>query len=125
MLFYVLLVRNWHGFRVGVITMMQPCGCGFVRVDLGNPRREETMLVLTRKKSEMIRIGQDIVVKVIRTGRGSVKIGIQAPDHVRVLRGELIDESEESCESEEACEVGELPSYRAESAVYGVPCVGV
>ena len=47
------------------------------------------MLVLTRKRSEIIRIGDDIFVKVIRTGRNTVKIGIEAPSHVRVLRGEL------------------------------------
>lgn len=49
------------------------------------------MLVLTRKRSEMIQIGDNITVKVIRTGRGSVKIGIEAPDHVRVLRAELCE----------------------------------
>ena len=47
------------------------------------------MLVLTRKRNEMIRIGDDVVVKVIKTGKGSVKIGIEAPSNVRVLRGEL------------------------------------
>ena len=51
------------------------------------------MLVLTRKRSEMIQIGEDIFVKVIRTGRSTVKIGIQAPAHVRVLRAELLDET--------------------------------
>ena len=47
------------------------------------------MLVLTRKRSELIRIGDDIVIKVIKTGRSTVKIGIDAPENVRVLRGEL------------------------------------
>ncbi|MGQ0635618.1 MAG: carbon storage regulator [Planctomycetaceae bacterium] len=47
------------------------------------------MLVLTRKRSEMIHIGEQIVVKVIQTGRGSVKLGIDAPKAVRVLRAEL------------------------------------
>ena len=51
------------------------------------------MLVLTHKRSEMIQIGDDIVIKVIRTGKGTVKLGIEAPAHVRVLRGELCDES--------------------------------
>lgn len=50
------------------------------------------MLVLTRKRNEMIRIGDDIVIKVIRTGKGSVKLGIEAPADVRVLRGELSEE---------------------------------
>lgn len=47
------------------------------------------MLVLTRKPAETIRIGDDIVIKVIKTGAGTVKIGIEAPAHIRVMRGEL------------------------------------
>ncbi|MFO1022313.1 MAG: carbon storage regulator [Planctomycetales bacterium] len=47
------------------------------------------MLVLTRKRSEMIQIGENIVVKIIQTGKSSVKIGIEAPNNVRVLRSEL------------------------------------
>lgn len=51
------------------------------------------MLVLTRKPAEMIQIGDNIVIKVIKTAKGTVKIGIEAPDNVRVVRGELIDQS--------------------------------
>lgn len=47
------------------------------------------MLVLTRKKMETIRIGDEITIQVMQTGRGRVKLGIQAPAHLRVLRGEL------------------------------------
>lgn len=50
---------------------------------------EEIMLVLTRKKTESIKIGNDIVITVIQTGKGTVRLGIEAPAHVRVLRGEL------------------------------------
>ena len=53
------------------------------------------MLVLTRKRSQTIRIGENVVIKVIRTGRNAVKIGVQAPDNVRVLRGELCFEQGE------------------------------
>ena len=53
------------------------------------------MLVLTRKLAEGIRIGDEILVKVIRTGKGSIKIGIDAPDDLRVVRGELFDEEQE------------------------------
>lgn len=49
------------------------------------------MLVLTRKRSEKIHIGDNIVIKVIKSGRNSVKIGIEAPDDVRVLRAELCE----------------------------------
>ena len=47
------------------------------------------MLVLTRKQGETIQIGNGIEIKVIRTGKGTVKIGIEAPADVKVLRGEL------------------------------------
>lgn len=49
------------------------------------------MLVLTRKIAETIHIGDDIVIKVISCGRGRVKIGIEAPNSVRVVRGEITD----------------------------------
>ena len=58
------------------------------------------MLVLTRKRDEMITIGTDIVIRVMKTGKGSVKIGIEAPPSVRVLRGEIANaETHESTES--------------------------
>jgi carbon storage regulator len=47
------------------------------------------MLVLTRKRDESIKIGSNIVIRVIKTGNGSVKLGIEAPANVRVLRGEV------------------------------------
>lgn len=50
------------------------------------------MLVLTRKRFDKIRIGDDIVIKVIKTGRSAVKIGIEAPEDVRVVRAELCED---------------------------------
>jgi len=47
------------------------------------------MLILTRKRDDSIKIGEDIVIRVMRTARGSVKIGIEAPASVRIVRGEL------------------------------------
>lgn len=49
------------------------------------------MLVISRKSQEFIQIGDEIVIKIIRTARGSVKIGVEAPGGTRVLRGELCD----------------------------------
>jgi carbon storage regulator len=49
------------------------------------------MLVLTRRAGEAILIGDDIVVHVLRTERGSVSLGIEAPKHVHILRDELVD----------------------------------
>ena len=49
------------------------------------------MLVLSRKQAESIKIGNDIVIKVLTTKRGVVKLGIEAPSNVRVLRAELTE----------------------------------
>lgn len=46
------------------------------------------MLVLARKASEAIKIGEDITVKVIAIRGGQVKIGIEAPSGVRIVRVE-------------------------------------
>lgn len=47
------------------------------------------MLVLTRKVGERIQIGDQITLSVIRVQNGKVRIGIEAPDDVRVRRDEL------------------------------------
>jgi carbon storage regulator len=47
------------------------------------------MLVLTRRQNEEIVIGDDVVIRVLRTGSGSVKIGVVAPEGVGIRRGEL------------------------------------
>jgi carbon storage regulator len=47
------------------------------------------MLVLTRKQGDKIRIGDDVVITVVRTKGKTVRLGIQAPLHVPVLRGEI------------------------------------
>lgn len=50
------------------------------------------MLSLARRPGQKIRIGEDIVL-VVREIRGrQVKIGIEAPAHVRVLREEIYEE---------------------------------
>lgn len=49
------------------------------------------MLVLTRKKEETIRIGQDITIRILRIKGRAVQIGIKAPKGVPIARGELVD----------------------------------
>ncbi len=48
------------------------------------------MLVLTRKSGEWIVIGGSITVKVLETQGNQVRIGIQAPPGVKILRQELV-----------------------------------
>ena len=48
------------------------------------------MLVLSRKPGEKILIGDKISVTVVRIAPGIVRIGIEAPDNLPVLREELV-----------------------------------
>ena len=47
------------------------------------------MLVLSRRERERIRLGDSIVVTVVRVAGDKVRLGIEAPLDVRVLRDEL------------------------------------
>lgn len=48
------------------------------------------MLVLSRKVGEVIRIGDDIIVTLVKIkGRNWVEIGIEAPQSVKIRRGEI------------------------------------
>lgn len=52
------------------------------------------MLIVSRKKSESILIGDDIEVIVTEIGADRVKIGIRAPKGVPILRRELAEARE-------------------------------
>jgi len=47
------------------------------------------MLVLSRKIGEKIHIGNNITVTVVEVSGNRVKLGLEAPDSVRILRSEL------------------------------------
>lgn len=47
------------------------------------------MLVLSRKAGESIVINDSVCVKVLHTKRGSVRLGIEAPENIPVVRDEL------------------------------------
>ncbi len=47
------------------------------------------MLVLTRRVGERIQVGDEVVITVVRIADGSVRIGVDAPPQVTVLRSEL------------------------------------
>ena len=47
------------------------------------------MLVLSRKESQRIRLGDSIVVTIVKISGDNVRIGIEAPADVLVLRDEL------------------------------------
>ncbi len=54
------------------------------------------MLILSRKADESIIIADTITVKIISVDKGVVKLGIDAPHDIRVLRSELVRAVEDS-----------------------------
>lgn len=60
------------------------------------------MLVLTRKQQEKIRIGDHITITVLRTKGKAVRLGIEAPAEVPVIRGELSFDKVAAVETEAA-----------------------
>jgi carbon storage regulator len=54
------------------------------------------MLILTRKQSESIIIGDDIKITILGTKGQDVKIGIEAPEEVKIWREEIYVQLQES-----------------------------
>lgn len=66
------------------------------------------MLVLSRMKNERIYIGDDIEVVVVEIRGDRVRIGIDAPRHVHVVRDDAI------CRVQKAAEEGRLNELEQE-----------
>ncbi len=67
------------------------------------------MLILTRKPGEKIQIGDNITICVVDLGKGHVKLGIEAPKNVTILRQEVIERiKEENIQSAKADKNGLL-----------------
>ena len=47
------------------------------------------MLILSRRESERIYLGDEIVLTVVRVNGDKVRIGVEAPSHIKILRTEL------------------------------------
>lgn len=47
------------------------------------------MLILSRRESERVHLGDDIVLTIVRVNGDKVRIGVEAPPHVKILRTEL------------------------------------
>ena len=52
------------------------------------------MLIINRGVDQSIYIGKNIFIKILRIDKGEVKIGIEAPREVKVLRSELLESLE-------------------------------
>ncbi len=54
------------------------------------------MLVLTRRAGQSIRLGDDILIKIVDIDGSQVKIGIEAPKGILIFREELYEKLRES-----------------------------
>lgn len=50
------------------------------------------MLVLSRKTNEKIKIGEDIEITIVSVSGEVVRVGIEAPKEVKILRSEVYEE---------------------------------
>ena len=57
------------------------------------------MLVLTRKQQQQIQIGEGVTITILKVKGNTVRIGIEAPSDVKIVRSEL--EPEEATPAEE------------------------
>jgi len=62
------------------------------------------MLVLSRRETERVRLGDSIVLTIVRVSGDKVRLGIEAPADVLVLRDELQPHGEPVAEAGEASE---------------------
>ncbi len=53
------------------------------------------MLVLSRKESQRVRLGDSIVLTIVRVSGDRVRLGIEAPSDIVILREELDHEEEQ------------------------------
>lgn len=67
------------------------------------------MLVLSRKVGERILIGDQIAITVVRIGQGGVRIGVDAPSDMIVVREELAGDKTLSAQREESGPARPLP----------------
>lgn len=72
------------------------------------------MLVLTRKYQEKIRIGENITITVLRMKGKAVRLGIEAPANVPVVRGELAFAVESATEADVTAEGEEVDQEPAD-----------
>ncbi|MBP2625421.1 MAG: carbon storage regulator, CsrA [Firmicutes bacterium] len=50
------------------------------------------MLVLGRKPGEYVMIGKDIMVKVVKSDDGDLRLAIDAPKYINIIRGEIYED---------------------------------
>jgi carbon storage regulator len=69
------------------------------------------MLVLSRREGERILIGPDVVVTVLNVRGDRVRLGIEAPPELLIVREELGHKPAEAAQAVEPCRGEESPYF--------------
>lgn len=72
------------------------------------------MLVLSRKVGERILIGDNIAITVVRVAQGAVRIGVEAPENLNVVREEVVIPTSSAAEEDEVKE--DLPKTKSKTS---------
>lgn len=66
--------------------------CSFFYFQINNADKGLSgMLVLGRRPGEYLMIDNNIMVKVVKSDEGHLRLAIEAPKHVSIVRGELLE----------------------------------
>ena len=83
------------------------------------------MLVLTRKMQERIQIGDNVTITVVRIKGNTVRVGIEAPQEVRVVRGELAEKEDADNSAGDTHETGVTAARMEDDAAEGTAHLSV
>ncbi len=70
------------------------------------------MLVITRQPGDSILIGEDIKVIILEVSGDKIKIGIEAPRSVRIMRSEVLDTEKSNLEADQTAGAQALESLK-------------
>jgi carbon storage regulator len=81
-------------------------GIVYIFINFSNFKGVKLMLVLTRRAGETVMMGNDISITVLSVQGGQVRIGMDAPQAIKIYRQEIYDripvESQENAGEEES-----------------------
>jgi carbon storage regulator len=63
--------------------------------DVSDVRRQRIVLILTRRPTQAFAIGSDITVTVLEIRGSQVRIGVNAPREIAVLRKEIVEKAQD------------------------------
>jgi len=74
------------------------------------------MLVISRQPGDSLTIGDDIKVFILEVNGDKVKIGIEAPKNIRILRSEVLDTEKSNIEADISISNQSLEIFKAKFA---------